>query len=97
VAELVQEPNIALSPPLRWRARLVRLMKTAKALLERTSEPRANRLAQMLVDQLIAIMPELSDVQPWNAIGSRRRRDEFGWAFLNRLSARDFFDADETP
>lgn len=97
VAELLQEPDISLSPPLQWRARLVRLMKTAKALLEQAREPSTDRLAIGLIEQLVDIMPELREVQAWHAVGVRRRCDEYGRTFLNRLSARDFLDVEDAP
>ena len=46
VAELVQEPDDLLSMPLSNRARLVRVMKTAMAILERPGNLRTKRLAQ---------------------------------------------------
>ncbi len=59
VAELVAEPDDSFSTPLFNRARLVRLMKTATAILERAGNPQTKRLAQTMVDQLMEIMPEL--------------------------------------
>ena len=62
VAELVVEPDDRLSTPLFNRARLVRVMKNAMAILERTRNPQTKRLAQTMVDQLKEIMPELRGV-----------------------------------
>jgi hypothetical protein len=62
VAELVVEPDDSLSTPLFNRARLVRVMKNAMAILERTRNPQTKRLAQTIVDQLMEIMPELRGV-----------------------------------
>jgi transcriptional regulator with XRE-family HTH domain len=62
VAELVVEPGDSLSTPLLNRARLVRVMKNAMAILERTRNPQTKRLAQTMVDQLREIMPELHGV-----------------------------------
>ena len=59
VAELVVEPDDSLSTPLFNRACLVRVMKNAKAILERTHNPQTKRFAQTMVDQLLEIMPEL--------------------------------------
>jgi transcriptional regulator with XRE-family HTH domain len=59
VAELVVEPDDSLSTPLFNRACLVRVMKTATAILERAGNPQTKRLAQTMVDQLMEIMPEL--------------------------------------
>jgi hypothetical protein len=77
VTELLIEPNESLSPPVMKRAELLQLMKTAKAILERGSLP-VRRMAEMLIDQLIEIMPELKDVTPWPAVGQRRDGSDLG-------------------
>jgi transcriptional regulator with XRE-family HTH domain len=78
--ELLADPDDSLSPPLRKRAQLVRVMKTAKAILERIEQTPVKRLAQRLVDQLTEIMPELRDVTSWHRVGRRRRLNEYGRA-----------------
>jgi transcriptional regulator with XRE-family HTH domain len=87
VADLLVEPEESLSAPVMQRARMVRIMKTAQALLERTHEVSIRRMAQVLVDQLVEIMPELESVSPWHIIGRRRTQDEVGQAGLRSLSA----------
>jgi transcriptional regulator with XRE-family HTH domain len=59
VAELVVEPDDSFSMPVFNRVCLMRAMRTATAILERTGNPQTKRLAQTLVDQLMEIMPEL--------------------------------------
>jgi len=86
VTELLVDDNEPLSPPVMKRARMVRLMKTAMAIREEAQAPPLKRMAQMLVEQLIEIMPELKDVNPWNAVGQRRTLDELGQAADRRLS-----------
>ena len=61
-------------------------MKTAAAIHERTQEQPIRRMAQMLVEQLIEIMPELKDVSPWHTYGQRRSLDEPGRVVERRLS-----------
>jgi transcriptional regulator with XRE-family HTH domain len=95
VAELVEEPDDSLSTPLVNRARLVRVMKTAMAILERNGAPQTKRLAQNMVDQLREIMPELRGVSAWHSVGKRRRRDELGMAAERGLSDEVFGDAVE--
>ena len=51
LAELLVEPAGTLSPPIMERARMVRLMKTAAALMERAPTPAVHRMANMLVEQ----------------------------------------------
>jgi len=99
VAELVEEPDLSLSTPLFNRACLIRVMKTAMAILERSGNPHTKLLAQTMVDQLTEIMPELRGIGAWNAVGTRRRLDELGVAAERRFSDEALMDAvdRETP
>ena len=92
VAELLVEASDPLSTPVLKRAQLVRVMKTAQAILAQAKQARVRRLAQTMVDQLIEIMPELAEVGPWHAVGKRRRRDEYGAAAQRRISEDVFLD-----
>jgi len=78
VADLLVESNGPLSPPVLQRARLVRVMKTVAAIMEKAESLSIRRLTQTLVDQLVEIMPELEGVSPWHAVGQRRTLDEPG-------------------
>ena len=78
VAELLVEGEGQLSGPVLERSRMVKLMKTAAALRERTAGSPLGRIVQMLVDQVLEIMPELADVTPWHTVGQRRTLDELG-------------------
>ena len=80
VAELLVETNDPLSPPVMKRAQMVRLMKTAKAILEQSQQASVRRMAQVLAEQLIQMMPELEEVSPWHTVGQRRTQDELGQA-----------------
>jgi transcriptional regulator with XRE-family HTH domain len=62
VAELVVEPDDSFSTPVFNRVCLIRAMRTAMAILERTGNPQTKRLAQTMVDQLMEIMPELRGI-----------------------------------
>ncbi len=55
-------------------------MKTASAILQRSQQLSIRRMAQVLVEQLIELMPELAEVSPWNAVGQRRTLSETGKA-----------------
>ena len=92
VAELLIEPGDPLSPPVLERAQLVRVMKTALAILEKAHELPVRRMAETLVGQLVEIMPELEGVGPWHTVGRRRRRDELGVAAERCLSDDVFFE-----
>ena len=95
VAELLIDDD-SLSPPIMRRAQILRLMKTAAAIRERAGSAPIQRMAQMLVEQILEIMPELKDVTPWNAVGQRRTLDELGEAANRRLSLDALFDLLDT-
>ncbi len=90
LAELLVDVEEPLSTPVLKRAQLVRLMKTVMAIRERSRQPSIRRMAQMLVDQLTEVMPELSGVSPWHAVGKRRTRDEVGQAAQRSFSLDAF-------
>ncbi|HBO45939.1 MAG TPA: hypothetical protein DD670_18860 [Planctomycetaceae bacterium] len=96
VAELLIDDDATLSPPIMKRAQILRLMKTAAAIRERADTAPIQRMAQMLVEQILDIMPELKDVTPWNAVGQRRTLDELGEAANRRLSLDALFDLLDT-
>lgn len=78
VAELLVEGDGQLSGPVLERSRMVKLMKTAAAIRERTAGTPVGRMVAMLIDQILEIMPELSDVTPWHNVGQRRTLEELG-------------------
>lgn len=80
VAELLVEGDGQLSGPVLERSRMLKLMKTAAAIRERTGGTPVGRLVQMMIDQILEIMPELRDVTPWHTVGQRRTLDELGRA-----------------
>ena len=95
VGELLAEPEEGLSSPVLKRARMVRLMKTAMAIQQRAQQPSVRRLAQMLIEQLAEIMPELKEVGPWHAVGQRRTRNELGQAAFRGISLDILLDESE--
>jgi transcriptional regulator with XRE-family HTH domain len=78
VSELLEEPDTQLSRPVLERARMIRLMKTAQAILERSTSTPIRRMAEMLVNQLVEIMPELKHIGAWHSVGQRRSLNELG-------------------
>ncbi len=86
LTDLVEETDEPLSRPVMERARLIRLMKTAKAIEERSPTASVTRMAETLVSQLVEIMPELKDVSPWHQFGQRRSLDELGVVVDRRMS-----------
>jgi transcriptional regulator with XRE-family HTH domain len=78
VAELLVEGEGQLSGPVLERSRMVKLMKTAAAIRERTDGQPVGRMVGMLIEQILEIMPELADVTPWHTVGQRRTLDDVG-------------------
>jgi hypothetical protein len=78
ISELLEEGEQSLSAPVTKRAQLMRLMKTAAAIRARADHPAIQSMAQVLVDQLIELMPELADVSPWHTVDTLGTEDEPG-------------------
>jgi transcriptional regulator with XRE-family HTH domain len=90
ISELLVETSDPLSPVILQRARMVKIMKTVAAILERSESKSIRRLAEMLTDQLTELMPELKDISPWHSVGQRRTAQELGRIVERRLPD-DFF------
>jgi transcriptional regulator with XRE-family HTH domain len=91
VSELLVEADDPLVGAVRDRARLVRIMKTAAAILETARHPSVVRMAENLVRELNQLMPELKEIGPWHSVGQRRKQDELGRA-ADRTISDAFFD-----
>jgi len=89
IADLLVESQEPLSRPVLERARLLKLMKTAQAMLEKSPTVEIRHMAQMFIEQLCEIMPELKDVGPWPAVGHRRTIDDIGRIMENVVKMRD--------
>jgi len=94
-SDLLVEPSDSLSAPILKRAQMLRMMKTATAILERTGEVSVRRMAQMMVDQIVEIMPELEGIGPWHVVGQRRTLQELGMAAERCLSQEVFMERDD--
>jgi transcriptional regulator with XRE-family HTH domain len=92
ITELLVDSEDALSQPLLQRAQLVRLMKTALAIVEQADSEATRAMSQTLVDQLVEVMPELKGISAWHAIGKRRSLDELGVAATRVLPEDVFID-----
>jgi transcriptional regulator with XRE-family HTH domain len=83
------EDHSELSRPIAERAKMVKVMKTAAALREVKSNPRVARMAQMLCEQLVDVMPELAEVSGWPQFGSRRGPSALGKALSQPIDTSD--------
>jgi transcriptional regulator with XRE-family HTH domain len=86
IEELLEDPDDALSTRVLTRARLLKVMKTAMAMRRSARSESERRLARLLIEQLLEIMPELKEVSGWPAVGHRRRADEMGRIAENPIS-----------
>jgi transcriptional regulator with XRE-family HTH domain len=93
-SELLVESDEPLASPVESRAKLLRIMKTAVTILERTKQTPIRRMAQMLVEQLTDLMPELEGVSPWPAVGKSRLPSDYGQVVHRRMSDDLFLSAD---
>jgi transcriptional regulator with XRE-family HTH domain len=96
ISELLEEDAGEVSSPVMFRGKLLRVMRTAVTILERTRNTATHRMAQFMVEQLIEIMPELKDTTSWPSVGKRRSRRELGRAARLRLPADVMRDLDES-
>ena len=78
VSELLVDTDDRLSRPVRERGALLKVMKSARAIVELAHPGPARRMAENLVTQLLELMPELAEVSPWHSVGQRRSLDEMG-------------------
>jgi transcriptional regulator with XRE-family HTH domain len=86
IEELLAEPDDSLSTMVSVRAQLLKVMKTAMAMRRQARSEAERRLARLLTEQLLEIMPELKEVSGWPAVGHRRRADEVGRIGENPIS-----------
>lgn len=76
LVDLLVEPGNDLSEPIQCRARMVRVMKTVIAIVDTARDQKIRRMATMLRDQLLEMMPELESIKPWNLVGVRRSQED---------------------
>ena len=95
IVDLLLDVDTPLANPVMTRARLLRVMKTARSIKEMACAANIDsleRLSTMLEQQLIELMPELKDVAAWHSVGQRRTQDELGRAADRTLPDTFFSD-----
>lgn len=78
ISELLVDEDEPLSRPVRERGAMLKIMKSARSIVESAPPGPTRRMAENLIEQLLEIMPELKDVSPWHSVGQRRSLDEMG-------------------
>ena len=91
LADLLVDPGHGLSTPVLERAKMLRVMKTVVTIRERATTPAMQRLAEMLFEQIVDVMPDLKDVPAWHSVGKRRGLDEYGRAAERHISEDQLF------
>jgi transcriptional regulator with XRE-family HTH domain len=91
ISELLVEPDDALTGPVMQRAQVLRLMKTAQTIVERTRQEPIRRMARNLLDQLSELAPDLPEVVPWPLVGQRRDKGHCGILAEQMISEAAFF------
>lgn len=84
-SELVGQEAEILENPIRNRALMIKVMKTAKQILLFSREQRVHNMAQTLVDQLVELMPELMNVSVWPDVGQSHENRDPGIAVFRRF------------
>jgi hypothetical protein len=90
LAEMLREPGNELSPQVRFRSSLLKIMRTVRSLQDHTDGGRTRNLVMTLAGQLLELMPELKHVSAWPVFGQRRRSEEMG-AIADKRVSDDFF------
>jgi hypothetical protein len=94
IVELLVEPGPGLSPTVRCRAAMLKVMKTVRSIEEHVGSEPTCFLVQGLITQLIEIMPELEGVSAWPAVGKRRTGTEVS-PIEERVISEGLFDGYE--
>ena len=78
VTSLIEEPESTLENPVKKRAAMVRIMRSAMSIHNEAESDKMSALAETLVSQLVELMPELDGLAAWPQYGQRRGPDEVG-------------------
>ena len=93
ITDLLVEPDASLSPCIRRRAELVKIMKTVRLLEGYAEGCETQSLLAQLQSQLIEMMPELQFVESWPKVGKRRSSNDIA-PIEERLVPASLVDAE---
>ena len=85
LSEILGQTGDFLENPIRNRALMIKVMKSAKQILQVTRESRIRYMAETLVNQLVELMPELKDIGAWPDVGQSHENREPGMAVFRRF------------
>ena len=78
LSELIGNPDDFIEDPIQNRAKMVKIMKSARQIEKIAKEIRVQRVAKMLVEQLVDVMPELNFISAWPDVGQSHENRTFG-------------------
>ncbi|MBQ6159009.1 MAG: helix-turn-helix transcriptional regulator [Thermoguttaceae bacterium] len=85
LSELVGPFEDELQNPIRNRAKLLKVMKSAKYIHQHTRESRIRTMAENQIDQILEIVPEFETVSPWPEVGQSHEARQPGVAVSRRF------------
>ncbi len=84
-AEILVEPGDKLSSPVNVRARLLRMMTTIVTILDKPQSERTTNLLENLRNEILAVMPEIENIDRWHGSSSARGADDMAAAVLRQI------------
>jgi hypothetical protein len=84
-AEILVEPGDKLSSPVNVRARLLRMMKTIVTILDKPQPERTANLLENLRNEILAVMPEIENIDRWHGSNGTRGADDIAAAVLRQI------------
>ena len=84
-AEILVEPSDKLSSPVNIRARLLRMMKTIVTILDQPQSERTTNLLENLRNEILAVMPEIENIDRWHGSSNARGSDDIAAAVLRQI------------
>ncbi len=84
-AEILVEPGDKLSSPVNIRARLLRMMKTIVTILDKPQPERTTNLLENLRNEILAVMPEIENIDRWHGSRNARASDDIAAAVLRQI------------
>ncbi len=85
LSELIGPIEDELENPIRNRAMLVKVMKSAKQIRQISREARIRTMADNLIEQLVVLMPELETVSAWPDVGQSHEARPLGQAVYRQF------------
>jgi len=84
-SEILVEPGDKLSSPVNIRARLLRMMKTIVTILDKPQSERTTNLLENLRNEILAVMPEIENIDRWHGSNATRGADDIAAAVLRQI------------